>query len=146
MRELAFRAMGSHMLAVIDRDDTQTDAQLAAVPGWFEAWEQQFSRFRADSDLARLNAPDGRPVVVPSALWQVIGVALDAAQQSDGLVRPTMLDALEAAGYDRSFDTIDQGRADTIYRVRTNDERNMVARVSAAGAAERPPSLVLRPS
>jgi thiamine biosynthesis lipoprotein len=128
MRELAFRAMGSHMLAVIDRDDTQADAQLAAVPGWFETWEQQLSRFRADSDLARLNAADGQAVVVPSALWQVIGVALDAAQQSDGLVRPTMLDALEAAGYDRSFDTIDQGH------------------MSAAGAAERPPSLVLRPS
>jgi thiamine biosynthesis lipoprotein len=146
MRELAFRAMGSQMLAVIDRDDAQADAQLAAVPGWFEAWEQQLSRFRADSDLARLNAADGQPVVVSSALWQVIGVALDAAQQSDGLVRPTMLDALEAAGYDRSFDTIDQGHKGTIYRARTNDERNMVARVSAAGAAERPPSLVLRPS
>jgi thiamine biosynthesis lipoprotein len=131
---------------VIDRDDTQADAQLAAVPGWFEAWEQQLSRFRADSDLARLNAAAGQPVVVPSALWQVIGVALDAAQQSNGLVRPTVLDALEAAGYDRSFDTIEQGRNGTIYRAPTNGEGNMVVRVSAAGAAERPPSLVIRPS
>jgi FAD:protein FMN transferase len=143
MRELAFRAMGSHMLAVIDRDDPQADTQLAAVPGWFEAWEQQLSRFRADSDLARLNAASGRPVVVPSALWQVIGVALEAAQQSNGLVRPTVLDALEAAGYDRSFDSIDQGRGGTIYRAPTNDERDMVTRV---GAADQPPSLVVRPS
>jgi thiamine biosynthesis lipoprotein len=49
--------------------------------------------------------------VVSPALWEVIGVALGAARQSDGLVRPNMLGALEAAGYDRSFDAIAAGRA-----------------------------------
>jgi thiamine biosynthesis lipoprotein len=103
MQEYPFRAMGCHMLAVIDRDDAPAIAQLAEVPGWFEAWEQQLSRFRADSDLSRLNATSGRPVMVPPALWEVLGVALDAARQSEGLVQPTILAALEAAGYDRSF-------------------------------------------
>jgi thiamine biosynthesis lipoprotein len=107
MHELHFRAMGCEMLAALDRDDEQAAAQLAAVPGWFEEWEQQLSRFRPDSDLMRLNAA-GHPVVVPDALWDVIRVALDAARQSDGLVRPTMLDALMAAGYDRSFDEMTQ--------------------------------------
>lgn len=106
MQRLEFRAMGCHMLAVIDRDDERADAQLRAVPGWFEEWEQQLSRFRADSDLSRLNAAAGRPVAVAPALWKVIRLALDAARQSDGLVRPTVLDALEAAGYDRSFVSI----------------------------------------
>jgi thiamine biosynthesis lipoprotein len=108
MQERAFRAMGCHMLAVIDRDDQQAAAQLEAAPGWFEAWEQQLSRFRADSNLSRLNAAGGQPVVVPEAMWKVVNVALDAARQSDGLVQPTMLDALEAAGYDRSFDLLDR--------------------------------------
>jgi FAD:protein FMN transferase len=103
MQELAFRAMGCEMLAVIDRDDPQAQAQIAAVPRWFSAWEQQLSRFRADSDLSQLNAAAGQSVVVPPALWAVIKVALDAARQSNGLVRPTVLDALELAGYDRSF-------------------------------------------
>src|SRR5215213_2630153 len=103
MQELAFRAMGCEMLAVLDRDDAAAQAQLAAVPSWFAAWEQQLSRFRTDSDLSRLNAAAGQAVVVPPALWAVIEVALDAARQSDGLVRPTVLDALELAGYDRSF-------------------------------------------
>ena len=110
MRELHFRAMGCEMLGAIDRDDALAGERLAAVPGWFEEWEQQLSRFRADSNLMRLNAA-GRATGVPDALWKVIGVALDAARQSDGLVRPTMLDALEAAGYDRSFDLIGQDRA-----------------------------------
>ncbi len=103
MKEHVFRAMGCHMLAAIDRDDVEAEARLAAVPGWFEVWEQQLSRFRADSDLSRLNAAAGQLVVVPPALWDVIAIALDAARQSDGLVRPTVLAALEAAGYDRSF-------------------------------------------
>jgi thiamine biosynthesis lipoprotein len=105
MEELNFRAMGCEMFVALDRDDRRAAAQLAAAPGWFEEWEQQLSRFRDDSDLARLNAA-GRPVAVRDALWEVIREAIRAARESDGLVRPTMLGALEAAGYDRSFDAI----------------------------------------
>jgi thiamine biosynthesis lipoprotein len=61
---------------------------------------------RPDSDLSRLNAAAGHQVFVPPALWEVLGVALDAARQSEGLVQPTILAALEAAGYDRSFDQL----------------------------------------
>ncbi len=125
MQELAFRAMGCRMLAVIDRDDERAAARLAEVPDWFEAWEQQLSRFRADSDLSRLNAA-GRPVVVPQALWKVIGAALDAAKQSDGLIRPTVLDALEAAGYDRSFAAIEPDRAVAPAPARPADWRGIV--------------------
>jgi FAD:protein FMN transferase len=109
MQELHFRAMGCDMLVALDRVDEQATAQLAAVPGRFEEWEQQLSRFRADSDLALLNAA-GRPVAVRDALWEVIRVAIGAARESDGLVRPTVLGALEAAGYDRSFDQIERER------------------------------------
>src|SRR6476661_4926416 len=111
MQERTFRAMGCQMLAVIDRDDAPAATRLATVPGWFEEWEQQLSRFRADSALSRLNAAAGLPVVVPTALLRV----LDVARRSDGLVQPALLTALEAAGYDRSFDalarqgTIDRG-------------------------------------
>jgi thiamine biosynthesis lipoprotein len=114
MQEHTFRAMGCQTLAIIDRDDEPAATQLAAVPGWFEEWEQQLSRFRVDSALSQLNAAAGRPVVVPPALWQVLGVALDAARLSDGLVQPALLTALEAAGYDRSFDQI--GRQGTAER------------------------------
>ena len=106
VQEHSFRAMGCQMLAVIDRDDAPAATRLAAVPGWFEAWEQQLSRFRADSALSRLNAAAGRSVVVPPELLQALGVALKAAQLSDGLVQPALLAALEQAGYDRSFEDV----------------------------------------
>ena len=104
MQRLEFRAMGCHMLAVLDAD--KHPASLEAVPAWFEAWEQTFSRFRADSELSRLNERAGQWVRVSTSLWEVTHLALIAARWTDGLFSPTILNALEAAGYDRTFDEI----------------------------------------
>jgi len=43
---------------------------------------------------------------VSPVLWDVVDLAFEAAHASGGLVSPTQLAALEAAGYDRSFDTL----------------------------------------
>jgi thiamine biosynthesis lipoprotein len=59
------------------------------------------SRFRADSELSRLNE-QGRARVSP-LLREAIEVALDAARRSGGLVDPTVGGALRALGYDRDF-------------------------------------------
>jgi thiamine biosynthesis lipoprotein len=100
MQQTTFRSMGSRVLVVLDRKDS---APLAAVPDWFAAWEQTLSRFRPDSELMRLNAQPGRWVRVSDTLWQVLQAARDAARMSGGLVIPTVLPALAAAGYDRSL-------------------------------------------
>ncbi len=100
-----FRAMGSHMTALI-QSAAAVDDLLAAVPGWFEGWEQQLSRFRPDSELSQLNANAGQPVPVSPELWAVLQAALAAAAETDGLVTPAVLAAVEAAGYDRTFDLL----------------------------------------
>lgn len=112
MQECQFRAMGCQMLAVVDSDDIPAATRLADVPGWFGEWEQQLSRFRADSSLSRLNAAAGQPCVVSPVLWEVLNVALEMAAQSDGLVQPTVLAALERVGYNRSFDEIVSNQVD----------------------------------
>jgi FAD:protein FMN transferase len=104
MQRLEFRAMGCQMAAVLDAD--KRAASLADVPAWFETWEQTFSRFRADSELSRLNQRAGQRVRVSASLWEVVQLALVAARWTDGLFSPTILNALEAAGYDRTFDDI----------------------------------------
>jgi thiamine biosynthesis lipoprotein len=106
MRQITFRAMGCQILAVIDTNDARADAWLAQVPAWFATWEQHLSRFRTESELARVNAGAGRPVQVSPVFWAVLQAALWAARQSRGLVTPVVLDALEAAGYDRTFDAL----------------------------------------
>ncbi len=104
MRRLAFHAMGCQMLAVIDSDDAKAANAIEQVPSWFSDWETHLSRFLPDSELTRLNRNPGRSVLVSDTMHQVILESLRAARESRGLVTPTVLEALEVAGYDRSFD------------------------------------------
>ncbi len=104
LHRLEFRAMGCEMLAVADRESRP--ALLASVPDWFEEWEQVLSRFRYDSELTRLNQIHERPVKVSQTLWDVFQAAGKAEQMTNGLVTPTLLDAIIEAGYDRPFDVL----------------------------------------
>jgi thiamine biosynthesis lipoprotein len=61
------------------------------------------SRFRADSELARLNARAGAPVRVGPVLLRAAEVALRAARLTDGDVDPALGEVLAIAGYDRDY-------------------------------------------
>ncbi len=104
LHQLEFRAMGCEMLAAVDCESAP--ASLARVPEWFEEWEQVLSRFRYDSELTRLNQIHERPVAVSETLWEVLQTARKAERLTDGLVTPTLLDAILEAGYDRPFDVL----------------------------------------
>lgn len=104
MLRVDFRAMGCQMLALVDSEDRTSADRLAAVSEWFEAWEGRLSRFRGTSELSRLNARAGEPQRVSPVLLEVFRASLQAAAASGGLVVPTVLPALEVAGYDRSFE------------------------------------------
>ncbi len=104
LHRLEFHAMGCEMLAVVDSESTPE--LLAQVPEWFEEWEQVLSRFRYDSELTRLNQIHDRPVRVSEILWDVLQTAQKAERLTDGLVTPTLLDAIIEAGYDRPFDVL----------------------------------------
>jgi len=106
MYEIRFRAMGSHILAAIDSQEAEAEAALELVPLWFENWEQTFSRFRQDSELNRVNNTDA-PIQPSNLFWQVLIEAQQAYELSAGIVSPLVLSALEAAGYDRSFEQLD---------------------------------------
>jgi thiamine biosynthesis lipoprotein len=99
--------MGSQMMAAVQTNAPMAGLLLERAPARFEGWEQQLSRFRPDSELNLLNQAGGEPMKVSPELWEVLQVALDAARETDGLVTPAVLDALEAAGYDRTFEAIE---------------------------------------
>ncbi len=61
------------------------------------------SRFRPDSALSIANSRAGRPTPIPRLLVDLVGAALDAAAQTDGLVDPTVGLALNRIGYDRDI-------------------------------------------
>ena len=109
MQRIEFRAMGCAMLAAVDSEAAHAADQLAQAPRWFEEWEQCLSRFRPDSELSLLNASAAQATPVSMDLWEVVQAALHAASATEGLVTPTLLPALEAAGYDRTFEQIGAG-------------------------------------
>jgi len=100
---LNFHAMGSDMLVVLDSDSEQA---LSRIPDYFEDWEQSLSRFRADSELSRLNRAVDQPMPVSATLWDVFEASQWAEQFTNGLVTPTVLDAMLESGYDQSFDSL----------------------------------------
>lgn len=104
LQRLKFHAMGCEMLAVVDSETTPRT--LSLVPQWFEEWEQVLSRFRMNSELTLLNQTHERPMQVSQTLWDVFQAARDADELTNGLVTPTLLDALVEAGYDRPFDEL----------------------------------------
>ncbi|MBI3966952.1 MAG: FAD:protein FMN transferase, partial [Chloroflexi bacterium] len=78
MAELAFRAMGCHVLAAVALHSDRASRALSHVPRWFSAWEQRLSRFRSDSELCQLSARSGQWVKVSPTLFSVLRAALAA--------------------------------------------------------------------
>ncbi len=79
--------------------------------------DRSCSRFRADSDLTRVNDGHGQPVTVGTTLIDAIEVALRAARLTDGDVDPTIGNALRLLGYDRDFATVAATGGSLSYRV-----------------------------
>lgn len=64
------------------------------------------SRFRSDSDLARVNAHAGDWVAVDPVLVAATSVALEAAELTDGLVDPCLGRPMVALGYDQTIRSV----------------------------------------
>jgi thiamine biosynthesis lipoprotein len=87
----------------------RAEAALAACAVWLAEIERCCSRFLPESELSWLNATAGSgPQAVSADLYDMLALALAAAARTDGLFDPTLLPALCAVGYDRSFDEIGQ--------------------------------------
>jgi thiamine biosynthesis lipoprotein len=98
----SFRSMGVDVL--VGGADHQA---LADVTDLFGEWERVFSRFRADSELTRVNRSPHGAVLVSPLFGRATAVALAAARATGGLVDPTLGAALEGAGYDADFAALD---------------------------------------
>ena len=90
--EAHLRVLGPGATALLAR----AEARLAEL-------EACWSRFLPGSDLSRVNAAAGQPVTVQPETAELVELALAAWALTDGRFDPTVLPALVAAGYDRSF-------------------------------------------
>jgi thiamine biosynthesis lipoprotein len=108
-----WRAMGTTCSAAVTAGlhDSAVEAALAAAQEEVSACERELSRFDQASDLSRLNAAGGRWTSVGRRLLDALGLALRAREDSGGRFDPTVLPALAAAGYDRSFELLEERAA-----------------------------------
>ena len=104
--DLTFEAMGSEIRLLIGeplRDDLPRPAEIAErARAYVEEFDARLSRFRPDSELCRLNADPRTAVPVSPLLRSALAAGLWAARRSDGLVDPTLVGQIEAAGYRES--------------------------------------------
>jgi len=77
-----FRAMGCDV-AVAGGDP-------AAVAAVLERWEETFSLFGPESELSRVNRSPARVLAVSTLFARAVGVALDVAAETEGIVDPTL--------------------------------------------------------
>ncbi len=98
--------------AVLRYMGARDPALRAAVEREIDAIDTAASRFRADSELARVNAAGGATVRVSRLLHDAVQLGIRAAQVTDGAVDPTLGEALSTAGYDRDWRELNAVPAD----------------------------------
>ena len=108
--DYTFHAMGSDVRLLIGRGLLRSalppleaaDRERAFVLDF----SHQLSRFAPDSELSLLNR-DGRYAVPASKLLRAaVAAGIWAAERSRGLVEPTLVQAIERAGYETSLDGV----------------------------------------
>lgn len=106
-----WRAVGTNCAAAVtagQQDEREVRWALCAAQEEVAACERALSRFDPASDLSRLNAAGGRWTPVGRRLLEALRLALRAREDTGGRFDPTVLPALVAAGYDRSFEVLEE--------------------------------------
>jgi thiamine biosynthesis lipoprotein len=96
--DVSFACMGTTVRIVAG-----DPGRVAAARAFLTGFDHRLSRFRPDSELPALNADPREEVPASALLRAAVHAGLWAATTTGGLVDPTVVDALEQAGYDRSL-------------------------------------------
>jgi thiamine biosynthesis lipoprotein len=107
-----FAAMGTTCAAGVTTNTVPADIRgartaLAAGRAEVDRCERALSRFDPASDLCRLNAASGSWIHVDERLVDVLARAVRLREETGGRFDPTVLPALVAAGYDRTFEELE---------------------------------------
>jgi thiamine biosynthesis lipoprotein len=94
LHEHRFAAMGTEIRLLVAGPALAAEAEAEVA-----AFAAALTRFDDDSELSRLNADQRASVPASPLLCRAVAAAVDAAHTTGGLVDPTLLGALERAGY-----------------------------------------------
>jgi thiamine biosynthesis lipoprotein len=102
--ERRFRAMNTDIRIVAV--DWRRAEVLGDAEDVFHEVEARFSRFQPDSELSAFNTRSEARIKVSTRMMQLVDLALYFSKRTHGMFEPAVLPALEAAGYDRSFERV----------------------------------------
>jgi thiamine biosynthesis lipoprotein len=111
LERIEWRAVGTACAAAVTSapgERRRAYTALAAARAEVAGVERELSRFDPASDLSRLNAAGGAWLPVGRRLLEALRLALRAREETSGRFDPTVLPALVAAGYDCSFEQLDE--------------------------------------
>jgi FAD:protein FMN transferase len=106
MESYEFRAMNSDVILLAQGEPENVQRGFEHARACITASEARLTRFSDESELANLNRSGGHWFHASPDLFEIVGEARSLAEQTEGLFDPSILDALERVGYDRSMDAI----------------------------------------
>ena len=135
----SFRAMGT--ICAVRATAGALDEEIvrrtfAAARREVALCEAALSRFDPDSDLSRLNRGSGSWVAIGTRLTEALSAALRARAETHGRFDPTILPALAAAGYDRSFEKLGGREPRTLHGWRPGAQVDLDANAGCARIEE----------
>ncbi len=138
-------ALGTTAVLLLHRADAATGALARRMVGReIAAIDRAASRFRADSELSRVNRSPGRWVPISPLLWEAIALGLRAASVSGGAVDPTLGRDLIDAGYDRDWRRLAPPAADvTIAPAHRHTAPRVCEAWRAVGLSRHPPAVCI---
>lgn len=140
LRSFTFPAIGTTATLIVTDPDVGERAH-ELLRDELDVLDRTCSRFRDDSELARLNQASHGTVAITPVLREYLQVALEVADETDGAVDPTVGNALVASGYDRPFDRIrDRQIAVGVRRVPAGGWRSLTV---GEDEIERPSTLLI---
>ncbi|MFB8386365.1 FAD:protein FMN transferase [Microbacterium sp. NPDC055910] len=101
-----FAAIGTEWL--VETPDRMSDAVRRDVASVISSFDETWSRFRADSLVARL-ARDGGEAPAPGDARVMLDAYTALSEATAGAVQPLVGDALAQRGYDADFSLVDRG-------------------------------------
>jgi thiamine biosynthesis lipoprotein len=125
IRHGSFMALGTGAV-VLTADQASLGDACLAVAREIDAIDRACSRFRDDSELARVNSAGGEPVAVGPVLLDALDAALRAARLTDGDVDPTVGEAIRVLGYDRDFAAVSRAGGPLLQVVKVPGWRRVV--------------------
>lgn len=102
-----FEALGT-TIEVMTTDPSALDGVVEHVQTCVDEIDKTFSRFRPDSELVRLEHGGSKPQRASALFLELLDLAYKASESTGGWFDPTIRDALEATGYDRSIEKLEE--------------------------------------